>query len=195
MSKKILLLFFSLKQKLNRRLKVKLALGYQGSFVVDPVGIEGGLAIFWREFSMTKLIGCSRQHIDIQVCVDGLSPWRLIGFYGYSYRGERRSEWNLLWSLSVKSELPWWVVGDFYDIMFVSKKQGNERHPRWLMEGLRKVLANCQLSDMGYYGCRFTWKNRHQDDYIQERLDRDVTTILDYTISYGKIGGFRYSSF
>lgn len=51
---------------------------------MDPVGIGGGLAMFWKEIGMAKLISYSKHHIDIEVCFEGLQSWRLMGFYSFS---------------------------------------------------------------------------------------------------------------
>ncbi|KAJ9170090.1 hypothetical protein P3X46_018224 [Hevea brasiliensis] len=155
------------KIKQDKVLCVKQALGFKGSFMVDPSGLRGGLALFWKENHMAKLISYSAHHIDVQVCIEGITTWHLTGFYG----------WDLLRSLKQKSTLPWCVIGDFNDIMFLLRKQGNDIHLRWLMEGFYSALYDCQLHDMGYTGSRYAWDN-HQNDSnsVQERLDRVVAT-------------------
>jgi hypothetical protein len=41
------------------------------------------------------------------------------------------------------------------------------------MAAFREALEECELSDLGFNGPRFTWNNRHTDNsFIQERLDR-----------------------
>jgi hypothetical protein len=44
------------------------------------------------------------------------------------------------------------------------------------LEGFRKVLAECQLSDLGFRGIPFTWSNHRQDAmFTKEMLDQVVT--------------------
>ena len=46
------------------------------------------------------------------------------------------------------------------------------------MEEFRTTLAQCGLSDLGFQGNIFTWRNgRRGDDFVQERLDRACATL------------------
>lgn len=110
------------KIKQSSVLKVRKQLGFKGSFVVDPVGIGGGLALFWKDVGMAKLISYSQHHIDVEVCIEGMASWRLTGFYGFPNRAQRSQGWDLLRSLRSKSVLPWCVLGDFNDILYHSEK-------------------------------------------------------------------------
>ncbi|KAK1381475.1 hypothetical protein POM88_028219 [Heracleum sosnowskyi] len=47
-------------------------LGYEGLFVVDPIGRSGGLALLWKEKEQAKLISYSKNHIAVQVCVEDI---------------------------------------------------------------------------------------------------------------------------
>ncbi|XP_059446420.1 uncharacterized protein LOC132177967 [Corylus avellana] len=41
------------------------------------------------------------------------------------------------------------------------------------MESFQQALEDCQLSDLGYKGSRFTWNNGKEDEnFTKERLDR-----------------------
>lgn len=57
-------------------------LGYEGVFVVDAQGRSGGLALLWRDVDQVSLRSYSQNHIDVEVRVAGIDPWRLTGFYG-----------------------------------------------------------------------------------------------------------------
>jgi hypothetical protein len=51
---------------------------------------------------------------------------------------------------------------------------GNERI-RSQMEEFQKTLEECELTDLGFYGPKYTWRNyREMEDFIKERLDRGV---------------------
>lgn len=72
-----------------------------------------------------------------------------------------------------KSRLPWSILGDFNDLMYSHEKQGRHDHPRWLLDGFKKVIEECHLTDMGFLGYEFTWeRSRGTETWIQERLDR-----------------------
>jgi hypothetical protein len=43
------------------------------------------------------------------------------------------------------------------------------------MEEFHKILVECELSDLGYRGTKFTWCNyREGSEFIKERLDKGV---------------------
>uniref|UniRef100_A0A2C9VZD1 Uncharacterized protein n=1 Tax=Manihot esculenta TaxID=3983 RepID=A0A2C9VZD1_MANES len=52
--------------------------------MMDPIGFSGGLALFWKESSIASLISYSTHHIDVLVTIEGMTQFRLIGFYGYA---------------------------------------------------------------------------------------------------------------
>jgi hypothetical protein len=44
------------------------------------------------------------------------------------------------------------------------------------MEAFQKTLEECRLTDLGFYGPKYTWRNcREGEDFIKERLDRGMT--------------------
>lgn len=56
------------------------------------------------------------------------------------------------------------MIGDFNDIHV---------HPRWLLNGFREALFDCELSDLEMEGHPFTWeKSRGTPRWVEERLDR-----------------------
>jgi hypothetical protein len=51
---------------------------------------------------------------------------------------------------------------------------GNERN-RSQMEEFQKNLEECKLTDLRFYGPKYTWRNyREREDFIKERLDKGV---------------------
>lgn len=143
--------------------KVQKKNGYKGVFVVDPVSLSGGIALFWKEIGQARLVSYSTHHIDIEVMIDGIAHYRLTGFYGFPGLALRRQYLSLLQSLIKKSPLLWLVIGDFNDLLYNSKKQGIIPHPRWMLSGFQRVLQDCDLNDLGYTGAKYTWLNKRVD--------------------------------
>lgn len=99
--------------------------------------------------------------------------WRYTGFYECPERSRRRESWNVLTDLADKSRLPWCVIGDFNDMMYIDEKRGEKDHPYQLLDGLTRTVLECGLWDLGFTGEKFTWeKSRGHNNWIQERLDR-----------------------
>jgi ribonuclease HI len=154
--------------------RLRVRFGFQGLFVVEPVGRSGGLALFWRVAEELEIQNYSRRHINAIVkTADNDVPWKFTGFYGHPNPSKRGESWSLLSLLKSFAPLPWLCVGDFNEITHQDEKRGACRRRERQMEDFRNVLDDCYLGDMGFTGPRFTWSNnRHDGTYTQERLDR-----------------------
>lgn len=152
-------------------------MGFEGLFVVERVGMSGGLALLWRETGMATLLSYSTNYIDVSVTLDGEPPWRLTCFYGFPERSRRQQSWSLLRDLKAQSSLPWIVIGDFNDIASHEEKRGHLPHPDNLVRGFNDTLQDCELYDLGMQGHGFTWeKGRGSDHWIEEPLDRAIAS-------------------
>lgn len=99
--------------------------------------------------------------------------WRLTCFYGYPERSRRRESLNLLRSLAGGGHLPWYITGDFNDMLYSKDKMGQHAHPQSLMDGFRRVIDDCKLIELDLEGGQFTWeKSRGTENWVRERLDR-----------------------
>ncbi|KAK1372151.1 Endonuclease/exonuclease/phosphatase family protein [Heracleum sosnowskyi] len=145
--------------------------------VVDPQGRSGGLALLWREEEQGTLLSSSQHHIDIEVKVEGMAPWRLTGLYGEPDRAQRRKTWDLLRHLARDSNLPWCVIGDLNNVCSQLDKKGGALYPTWLIEGFNDTLNELGLMDMELVGHQFTWeKGRGTPEWQEVRLDRALST-------------------
>ena len=69
--------------KKERMERFRVKFGYEGLFVVEPVGQSGGLALFWRVAEELEIQNYSQIHINAIVkLLDEESPWKLTKFYG-----------------------------------------------------------------------------------------------------------------
>ncbi|XP_074346940.1 uncharacterized protein LOC141685753 [Apium graveolens] len=157
--------------------KVRRALHFDGLFAVDSQGMSGGLALLWRVKDQVNLQSFSRNHIDIEIKVDGKEVWRLTGIYGESDRSQRRKTWDLLRNLARDSNLPWCAIGDFKNIVSQQDKRGGAPYPTWIIEGFNEVLSETGLIDLDIVGHQFTWKkSRGKEKWTEVRLDMALTT-------------------
>lgn len=145
--------------------------------VVEANGRSGGLTLLWKETSQVTLRSLSKYHIDVEVTIAGLQPWRLTGFYGEPNRSQRRRTWELLRNLARDSNLPWCVIGDCNNITSQSEKKGGALYPQWLIDGFNEVLIETGLNDLELYGHQYTWeKGRGTTSWLETRLDRAMVT-------------------
>ncbi|KAA3474232.1 reverse transcriptase [Gossypium australe] len=69
--------------------------------------------------------------------------------------------------------MPWFVYGDFNEILYSYEKIKRGPRDERQMEKFRKVLDECQLMDVDYVGSRFTWeRGKLLETNIREMLDR-----------------------
>ena len=161
----------------NQVERVKNKIQFDGLFMVDSVRGGGGLALMWKEKDWVSLMSFSRNHVDVRVNIPEMVLWRLTCFYGHPERNRRKDFWDLLKSLSNRSNLPWCCIGDFNDLLAQTEKKGRLDHPNHLIQGFRETVEQCGLHDLGMKGYLFTWeKSRGTDNWVEERLDRALAT-------------------
>lgn len=103
---------------------------------------------------------------------NGSVIWRLTCFYGFPERTRRREYWDLIKNLASVSTLPWCIVGDFNDMISVDNKKGQHRHPQHLLDGFKRCIDECGLTELELTGGKYTWeKSRGSRDWVRERID------------------------
>ncbi|CAM8957099.1 unnamed protein product [Rhodiola kirilowii] len=155
---------------------LKWKLGFPNGLVVGCRGRSGGLAMLWNDRVNITLLSYSRSHID--VVLDERRQFRLTLFYGEPVVSNRVLGWNLLRRLGEDRNLPWVVVGDFNEVTCPSEVQGGRGRQNWQIENFRRVLEDCNLTDLGFTGYPFTYSNRRAGEAeVRARLDRVVATV------------------
>jgi hypothetical protein len=97
---------------------IRVKLGYNGMFVVEPVGQSGGLALFWRDNQDLEIQNFTRRHINAIVKeMDTEVSWKLTCFYGHPVAAKRHESWALLEHLQNFRPQPWVCIGDFNEIL------------------------------------------------------------------------------
>ncbi|KAF5449972.1 hypothetical protein F2P56_030362 [Juglans regia] len=158
---------------------IKRRLGWEGCFVVDPMGRKGGLALLWCKEKEVEILNYSQHHINAMVrSEEKKMSWLLSGFYGHPVVSKRKNTWDLLSLLNSASEMPWCVIGDFNEILCQTEKMGGRPRPETQMVDFRKALDDNRLFDLGWKGNKYTWSNKHMDStFTKERLDRAVANL------------------
>lgn len=75
---------------------LRLKLGFGCCFMVDRVGMSGGLALYWKEEYGVHVSSFLRFHIEARCLVTSGSLWRFLGIYGNPKASQRRFTWDLL---------------------------------------------------------------------------------------------------
>ena len=92
--------------------------------MVECDGHSGGLALLCKKEDTVSVLGSSSNFINVQVTIEQLGTWQFTGFYGHPGQNRRRESWAMLRQLVVSSALPWCIMGDFNNLLALSKKRG-----------------------------------------------------------------------
>ncbi|XP_074347205.1 uncharacterized protein LOC141686039 [Apium graveolens] len=134
-------------------------LGFEGMVTVESQGHSGGVAFLWRNKEEASLRSLSKNHIDLDITIQGWQRFRLTGLYGEPDRAKRKKTWQLIRNLSTTSSLPWVLIGDMNNVLSQTDKKGGRMYPSWLIQGFKEVLEDCNLVDMELLGYPYlgTW--------------------------------------
>ncbi|KAI5323542.1 hypothetical protein L3X38_032614 [Prunus dulcis] len=141
---------------------------------VVPVGLSGGLCMFWKEMAQVVLLkyaGFFFIEVVIKDEEHGMT-WQFCAVYASTDARVLRSQWQILSERIEWCQDACLVMGDFNDIMDVIEKSAGVPRIERSLEDFCGFVANSRLLDLGYVDHPFTWRNRHQDWGIMERLDR-----------------------
>lgn len=166
--------------------RIRSQLGFHNLFVVESIGKSGGLALLWGEDENVEIQNFSQNHINVVVKTSSNDiAWKLMGFYGQLDVGKCHETWSLLKALASFSPTPWVCLGDFNEILSLLEKWGGSEKSRTQMYAFQQTLEECELSDLGFVGPKYTWKNcRDGMDFIRERLDGGLQTKNGETCSF-----------
>jgi hypothetical protein len=151
--------------------KIRCKLGFEGLFVVNPVGRSGSLALLWKGNFFLEIFNYSRHRINAIIRIEDGSPgWKFTGFYGNPNNAKRSESWDLLRLLKSFQPTAWLCAGDFNEIIEQKEKEGAVLRRNSQMNNFRMALEDCDLSDLGFSGPQYTWCNSISDgNFTQER--------------------------
>ena len=155
---------------------LRIQLGMRSALGVQKDGYGAGLPLLWTQDTDLSIASYFRNHIDVVVRSSDDVQWRFTGFYGNPEAHRRIDSWNLLRYLAQSNSLPWLVRGDFNEIVDFGEKLGIHDRPQWQMRNFRNALSDCELSDLGFQGPKYTWCNMQgYPDIVFALLDRGVS--------------------
>jgi hypothetical protein len=109
--------------------------------------------------------------IDVDVGVGQENVWRFTDLYGEPRWQDKHLTWQYLRDLYAVADMPWLVMGDLNEILHLFEKEGGNPRPQHFMQAFNEALDDCNLSDFGYLGHKFTWHHGR----IREKLDQALT--------------------
>jgi hypothetical protein len=125
--------------------------------VVISDGRSGGLIIFWKKEVVLSVRDKTENFIYVFIGAGQDNIWRFTGMYGEPRWENKHLTWQRLRELSLISDMPWLVMGDLNDILYQFEKEGGRTRAVNCMQAFRDAIDDCNLTDMGYIGDKFTW--------------------------------------
>lgn len=134
---------------------------------------NGKIWCFWNHLDVFKVLANEEQHLTIQYTDKSIDDIFITSVYAKCNLEERRELWDSLESISNTINGPWFIGGDFNDIMDPEEKQGGRIHTTQRCFDFISTMEACGMTDIGFTGPRFTWCNkRSPSKRIWKRLDR-----------------------
>lgn len=166
-----ILFLMETKQKKAYVTGLKVTLGYDNLFTVEPAGLSGGLALMWKNCLDIDILSSNKRVIDLKVKMGSLSFY-LSCVYGDPVRANRKAVWNYLSNIGVLRDEPWLLAGDFNEILDSSEKEGGaDRHPSSYWD-FRHMTENCKIKTIRSTGNILSWAGKRDLVWVKCRLDR-----------------------
>ncbi|KAL2893943.1 LINE-1 retrotransposable element ORF2 protein [Bienertia sinuspersici] len=92
--------------------------------------------------------------------------------YAFNGAQDRKTLWGSLREIKKKISGPWMIIGDFNCPLTDRDRIGSPiMHAE--LEDFAQCMADCDLTDLTYTGCRYTWSNNQQGaDRVMTKIDR-----------------------
>ena len=144
-------------------------------FLISPHSPGGeGLALFWKQEVEVEIISSCHNFIDTRIKAAGKHFFATF-VYREPDRVKRKLVWNLLTAQGTNREDPWFLTGDFNDIIDATKKQGGpERHEGTFVD-IRSFMAECDLYDLRHSRNFLSWRGKRYEHVVHCRLDRAMS--------------------
>ena len=151
-------------------------LGFPFSSIVTPVGVGGGLVVYWKQSVQVSVLSQSCNLIDCKVISNEVSFY-LSFVYGHPNPAFRHHTWERLMrcGLTRRNE-PWFTLGDFNEIAGNHEKIGGRIRPKASFQDFRDMRRTCGFQDLQTLGNEFSWIGQRGNHRVQCCLDRTMAT-------------------
>lgn len=150
---------------------IRVWLGYDKVYTVNPVGRCGGLALFWKKDVSVEFLFADKNLLDLHVEF-GPSKFFVSCIYGNPNSDLRNLVWERITRLGIQRKSSWCLIGDFNEILHNGEKMGGPRSSEASFVDFAAMLNACGMVELPSSGNGFTWGGRRYDLWIQCKMDR-----------------------
>ncbi|KAF7113154.1 hypothetical protein RHSIM_RhsimUnG0155100 [Rhododendron simsii] len=159
--------------------RIRRALNFPDSYYINPIGLAGGLALWW-DSSISISVDVSSNNVVHTSCqsLHDKKSWAMSFVYGSPSYQDKEVVWDFIRIIVDGVRGPWVCLGDFNEVAMASDKSGGNLPSSTRISSFNNFLNDCGLLDLGFKGQRFTWRNnRTGDAVVMERLDKAYANI------------------
>lgn len=146
-------------------------LGYAHHFTVPPLGLSGGLALFWSSDVSLDILEATPHYIDVKLKVKS-HDFHITFIYGMPQQENRAAFWDKISLLGENRDSAWLLSGDFNEILDNSEKVGGPERCEGSFIPFRSFVSQNGLWDVKHSGDSLSWRGQRGIHYIRSRLDR-----------------------
>lgn len=108
---------------------------------------EGGLYLGWKKELTVSILSASDNYIDAKILHKGKS-FQATFVYGAPEHSKRQEVWNQVTNLASAADEPWFLTGDFNDIIDNGEKSGGVERAEGTFGAFRTFISRNDLFDI-----------------------------------------------
>ncbi|KAL0799970.1 hypothetical protein Bca101_055145 [Brassica carinata] len=140
---------------------------------VPPIGLSGGLALFWKEDVALTVLETNAHYIDTKLKVKD-SEFHITFIYGMPQQEHRAAFWDSIALLGYERDSAWLLSGDFNDILDREEKVGGPDRCEGSFIPFRSFVSQNGLWDVKHTGNSLSWRGQRCSHLVRARLDRSL---------------------
>lgn len=142
----------------------------------------GGLYLGWKKDVSVSILSTSHNYIDTQITYNGIT-FHSTFVYGEPDQSRRQAVWNEISDLNTPSSEPWFLTGDFNEIVDNNEKAGGPERAEGTFCAFRTFLSTNDLFDLKHSGNFLSWRGKRGTHLVHCWLDRAISN-SDWTKLY-----------
>lgn len=121
-------LFMETKNNRNALLYLQKWSGYDRVYTVEPRGLSGGLALFWKKTVHMELLYVDKNVMDCHIRFGSFSYF-VTCVYGDPFLKYRHKMWERINRIGISRKGSWCILGDFNELLHNGEKLGDPARP------------------------------------------------------------------